>query len=439
MTFSQSARHQARFLLPVICCLVYAATVSVPQAMAEMASSTLDSLRLEARTAGDPFALRELLAEPGGNDLERALSTAWLNSVDAPGDTAPLTRWLKDSGEAPSEMRAFADLVLAQLYHLQGLYPQSAAAYAAAAEADPEGTTAETRDALELARIASSVDPIRVTGAAGAILDARVDMANLIRLPIAFQDSTASLIIDTGAEISVMAGSLARKIGARFLEGEVVVGSTTDDVTGRLALVDRMSIGAMSFHNVLFLVLPDEDLTFADGEYFVDGILGLQLFRMTGRMAWLDGGAHLAFGDSAPQVTGSGYPLFWHDSGLGIGLPFNGGLGPALLDSGASNTRFTSRLVDGMSEAQRAGITEEPFTRTGAGGEETIMIQRVPEIGIQLGGVTLRFKDAVVVPPESFAQDRQDLAVIGLSSIRQLSSFVIDFDSMSYEAVGAKD
>jgi Aspartyl protease len=397
-----------------------------------------DAALRSARRAGDPFELKRLLAAGAGGDVERGLSKAVLQAVTAPdlAGTADLENWVRANPTAASEQRAFANDLLARLYHLHGRFADSAAAYQAEIEADPAHVEQDTRDALTLARVAAAVGPVCAVGAPGAILEAQGDFAHLIRLPVRVGAEAAPLIIDTGAEISVLAESTARRLGLRFLEGEVVVGTTTDNVKGSLAVADRIELGGMGFENVVFLVMADPDLTFADGQYFVDGILGLQVFRAARRMAWLDAGTRLAFGDAVALPARGTYPLFWHESGLGLGVPLAGALAPALLDSGAAGTRFTDRMAAALTPAERNALVEETQKRAGTGGEQTINVRRAARITLPVGDQALHFENAVIAPPESYAQAGRDVAVVGLSSLRQLNALILDFATMRYASLG---
>lgn len=106
------------------------------------------------------------------------------------------------------------------------------------------------------------------------------DMAGLINIPVKCSEVEEDFIFDTGANFSVVNETYAKKMKMTLLEGKIDVGSVTGKkIRSRLAFAELLEIGSMRLHNVIFLVMPDESLSFAGGLYVINGIIGLPVIK----------------------------------------------------------------------------------------------------------------------------------------------------------------
>ena len=106
------------------------------------------------------------------------------------------------------------------------------------------------------------------------------DMAGLINIPVKCGGVDEDFIFDTGANFSVVNDTYAKKMKLLMLPGKIQVGSVTGTmITSQLAYAPLLEIGSMKFKNILFLVMPDESLSFAGGLYVINGIIGLPVIK----------------------------------------------------------------------------------------------------------------------------------------------------------------
>lgn len=387
-----------------------------------------------ARMNENPVALKTLLSDAQQNSTEADLSSAFLLSRVTEVSTAAdaLQHWVDSNPDAPEDDRAFAYNQLGERYMGATRYAEAAAAFRMAQSFDLYANDQDLEDQIVLAEIAASVPPISREGAMGASITLVNDLARLRRGPINISGVTSPMIIDTGAEISVAAQSVAEKSNMTFLDGDVTVGTATDNVSGRLAVSNDVNIGGMVFRNVLFLVLPDEQLTFADGQYFVDGIIGLPLFAEAGRMEWRDMAAELYLGNTVPETGPDSVPFYWHDSGMGLQISYEQFTRPAFFDSGASRSSGEPLFRDLLTPADKASLIEENSTVTGVGGTHEVKNYVLPEAKIMVGGkpfIRSNFK----IAGEDRGNPTGDMAMIGMDIVSLTSSFSVDFDAMTYQ------
>tara|TARA_R110000803_G_scaffold35564_1_gene76841 strand:- start:1654 stop:2919 length:1266 start_codon:yes stop_codon:yes gene_type:complete len=386
---------------------------------------------------GDMPALAEALARDGVPSVNRelAIEMAQLSLSGAPVDVDRVSGWIEQTDGLSDDQRRGAFRALAERAFLETRYADAAAALEHALAFADDEARADIAPDLALYRVASLVAPVRVTSAAGTTVPITRDMANQMRVDLRLEDSASvPFLVDTGAEISVIMDRHARTAGLRFLEGEVQVGTVTEDVTGRLAVADRVQIGDMIVRNVVFLVLPDDMLTFSDGDYTADGILGLQVFAAAGRMGWSQGGGQLALGEAVPVVDATNLRLYWHSGGLGLEIWRRGHPASAFFDSGASRTIFRPGLLAHLDDEERARLVRSSRTRAGVGGEEAIETQMLDTLALTIGGSELIYQNLTIDPPEEDLP-AADIAAIGNDLVQRVDRLNLDFRTMRYQVI----
>jgi len=111
-------------------------------------------------------------------------------------------------------------------------------------------------------------------------METKKDLAGLVNIKVGINGNDEDFIFDTGANFSTVSETFAKKIGLIFLEGKLEVGTATSlKVSSGLAYAASLNIGSFKFKNVLFLVLPDEALSFAGGIYVINGIIGFPVIK----------------------------------------------------------------------------------------------------------------------------------------------------------------
>lgn len=380
----------------------------------------------DLRERGAVVAHRDALDAQSSDGFERAYSDALfepdfvsLQTLFAEADPAANT---------PDPDRAAGFYLLKERLQLTTRYAEALDALRASVAADPREVRA---DELALLEIAADQPPLQRGGASGTVVPTQIDRINQIRAEIALSGGqSVSAILDTGAEISVAMQSVAEDAGFTFLDGSVNVGTTTAPVSGRLAVAPQLAIGDMEFTHVLFLVLPDEMLTFINGEYTLDMIIGLPVFLAAGQMEWADGGTTLRLGDAVAPLTDANSAMFWHEDGLGLADRIHETVGATHFDSGASRSQLRPRILDLLSPEEQAQLEAREQTVTGLGGSETRQASRASGITLGLGGAAVTFDQIDIVADEDNSQG--DIAMIGNNVIRRARSFAIDFETLRY-------
>jgi hypothetical protein len=244
------------------------------------------------------------------------------------------------------------------------------------------------------------------------------------RIVLSHPSGPIEAVIDTGAEMSVMMESVARRLGARPL-GSSSLATTTRPVAGGLAMIDSLTIGTAHLLNVPVAVLPDAQLTLADGTT-LPAILGLSALTSAGKAAFLSHGSILALGDAVPDVQARPVQLYWDPSGIGFEARFAGGMRAVHFDTGSRRTYLFPTAARSLSPAEAA--TRRPFERkiAGLGGERTEQAFRYERVAIQVGG-----RSWTVAPMEMAPLDEEgEAARIGVGLMDRFETIILDFANM---------
>lgn len=340
-----------------------------------------------------------------------------------PGADARLAAWLKSNPHAPILERRMGEHQLCTDYQARNDHSAATSVCAAATalganDSQSAAISLKLRDMPSLRTIGSARVPLARNGLGSR--DANVEVNGV----------TVPWLMDTGAQISVVSLSLARKIGVRMLDREtkVKVGSTTSDVQGGIGMIDLLRIGAASVENVPVLVLPDAQLKIGDLPQ-IQAIFGLPIFVAFRRVAWLDGGSSLILGDEAPRIEGNAQSLYWQGEGIGLPVSTPRGTLGAHLDTGANDTTLrvaAHTLLDAKTEK-----SAERYSATvgGAGGLRKIEMTRYPNVPLTIAGSLITFNNIKLDN-----NNTQSVARVGDDFVSRTKRLILDFETMKVEA-----
>lgn len=106
------------------------------------------------------------------------------------------------------------------------------------------------------------------------------DKFGLLNIDVTFGDVVKNLLFDTGANFSVMKRSLAEDLGFQIIEADFyVTAATGNKVKSDIAITPELSIGDVIFKNVVFLLFDDEDLSFPQLDYYINGAIGFPVIE----------------------------------------------------------------------------------------------------------------------------------------------------------------
>jgi hypothetical protein len=109
--------------------------------------------------------------------------------------------------------------------------------------------------------------------------------------PVTVNGIQEEFIFDTGANLSTITESQAKKMQLKLIDQSVAIASSTQNVVqSKLAVADSLLIGDILFENVVFIVMPDAQLTFPEINYAIKGIIGFPVMDQMGEVHLLKNG-----------------------------------------------------------------------------------------------------------------------------------------------------
>lgn len=101
-----------------------------------------------------------------------------------------------------------------------------------------------------------------------------------LTLKVSVDKDSLNFIFDTGANLSTTIQSVAMQYNMKIIPVDIEVGTSTDTkVFAQLAVCNRLTMGNINLHNLIFLVLPDENLFISQINHQIYGILGFPVIE----------------------------------------------------------------------------------------------------------------------------------------------------------------
>lgn len=417
------AGTMARFLSAL--CLLAAAVL--PAQAPPQASSAR-----ELYEERDFFALRRLLdASPRAEDEDPELGFLRAAALQAFNDPEASHRLVEEllAADPPAALAA-------ELHHLQvdndlrrfryadALASAQALLALAGRGADPdliddvEGTVALLRALLDV-----PAQEIEIRG------PSRLALERNRRLPVTIGDADRRLTLDTGANVSVLMRSEADALGLTVRPAGVRVSTSTGrHVTADVAVAPRMGVGRAVLRHVVFLVFPDELLSFPDGTR-IPGVVGFPVADALGELTFRRDDV-VEIPDRAPRRSLGNLAL----DGLELLLQVRYGRDDLLcrLDTGANHTLFYEPFYRRYGERLEKIGHHITARSGGVGGIREVPALRLPRLvfTVAAAGVTLRDVDVFTTPLGDPSHDSLDCN-LGQDALAGFRSWTVNFRDMA--------
>jgi predicted aspartyl protease len=330
---------------------------------------------------------------------------------------------------------AIALYALAEDYFMVGRYSEATAQYAVLLEDfgrfldEAERRTAQ--DNHDTFALLGNATPQSISGERSAKLTTRRDPLGDLEVPVKVGANNEWWIWDTGANISTITKSTAKRLGLIVSKGhaQTLGGATGTEVSLSTAVIPELIFGGAVVHNVVVLVMDDKELNInlgTQGAYQIDGILGYPVLAAMQTFTVDRSEMHVGVSKSASARTTRLYvdemtPLVAASSGS-ESLIFQ-------FDTGNSGADLTARFLKSFPK-MFASLKSERGQFGGAGGTKSVTIYRLPELELSFGSATAKFKKITL-----FDGDRGELldklfGNLGQGLLNQFQSYTVDFTRM---------
>ncbi len=248
-------------------------------------------------------------------------------------------------------------------------------------------------------------------------------------VPVQIGDSSRRLAFDTGANFSVVMYSEAEALGLYIKKVGLDVRTATDmKVQADVTVVEQLTIGNVDLRNVVFLVFPDEFLTFPGG-YKIPGVIGFPVISAMGEVRFQKRGI-LEIPKTPPSRPERNLAL--DDLELLVRVQYKADKLVCRLDTGAGKTVF----YESFYQRYRSSIVPLDnlvmIKSGGVGGIREISAYQLPEAKLILGDKIVMLKE-VNVYTKAITEDDENYLFgnIGRNLLNQFDEYIINFRSMS--------
>lgn len=250
---------------------------------------------------------------------------------------------------------------------------------------------------------------------------------NHLMTPVKVDTVKEDFIFDTGANLSTISESQALKMNLRIFEQSVDIGSSTQqEVRSKLAVADSFYIGEILFENVLFLVMPDDQLTFPEVAYTIKGIIGFPVIQQLGEVHLKKDGSIFV-----PKVA----------SQKAAQNMFFEGLNPVVrafsendtllftFDTGAMATELSFKYYqDHKRDVEAKGVMQSN-KRGGAGGLVTVEEYALPNFPLTIGTHPTSL-DSILVTLEEYDFNKYFDGNLGQDVLMKFNTLIINFEHL---------
>ena len=261
-------------------------------------------------------------------------------------------------------------------------------------------------------------------------METKKDLAGLVNIKVGINGNDEDFIFDTGANFSTVSESFAKKIGLIFLEGKLEVGTATSvKVSSGLAYAASLNIGSFKFNNVLFLVLPDEALSFAGGIYVINGIIGFPVIKEMKEIHLTDGEIFIPLKSKTSSYSNLALNAFlplietYVDSDT---LVFS-------FDTGAKRTIIYYPYYKKYKSIIDSKYEPADIKVGGAGGEETLKGYKINEMIFRISDGKTTLKNVSLLSEQIQDKDEYIEGNLGGDFFNSFKTMIINFEEMYVE------
>jgi len=274
----------------------------------------------------------------------------------------------------------------------------------------------------------SNVAPQEVVRNSGASINWDRDIAGLMNIPVIVNGHHSEFIFDTGANISTISESFAKQFHLQLIKTSFDLGSGTSVKNkATLAVAKDLKIGAIELKNIVFIVLPDDQLSFPQIKYTIHGIIGFPVISQLGEIHIKTSGTliipakgkHIAAPNLALDEL---FPI--------ISLRTESDTLSYCFDTGAKQTELFKLYFDKYKSEITQNGKLDSVKRGGAGGVVKYQVYKLPEFSFCVASKKVMLPDVHVLTSSDGGKDDFYYGNIGQDLIHRFNEMIIDFKRM---------
>jgi len=250
-------------------------------------------------------------------------------------------------------------------------------------------------------------------------------------LPFSINGVHATYWFDTGAELSVLTESEAKRFGLRERQASVQVGDVNGTrVNTRIAIADELAIGSIRVRHVAFLVLPDDQPPFNGGSPGSRGLIGIPVLLAFSRFVWKSDRTFEIGPESSHESVPHAQLCFDGNHPL-VQLEYDNRPLAFTLDTGATNTDLYPPFAAAFPELIRSATKTDSYKMEGVGGAKYMEAATLESLKFSIGGFPTMLKSVGVLLKPTTDASRFFAGNLGIDLLQQAHQTTFDFKAMS--------
>ena len=251
-----------------------------------------------------------------------------------------------------------------------------------------------------------------------------------IFIPLSVNHSAATYFFDTGAWISCISESEAKRVGLRFTGVAGLADTMTSKAGYRTAVADELVVGGVSVKHVSFAVFPDNGEPWSLLPVGRRGLLGIPIILAFQTLRWEPAGS-MRIGEKPSALDVRKANLIFDDDHLAVAVSIQGRKALAAVDTGAETSDFYRELAVQFPSVVETGEKGSTEIR-GVGGAEAYESVTLPELTLDVGGRQTIVRPAHVLMNRGV---RSYVGNLGMDVFHQGAAFRLDFRAMTLHMI----
>ncbi len=249
-------------------------------------------------------------------------------------------------------------------------------------------------------------------------------------LPISINGVQATYWFDTGANLSIVSESDAKRFGLSVQTVSTKTGvSTGAEIDTRVAVAKELSVGAFRLRNVVFLVFRDDQPPFNESQPGSRGLIGMPVLMGFQRFVWADKKFEIGLEASDPQTPHA--DLCFDGSTPVIQIQFEKRNLAFVLDTGATNTDLFQPFGAAFPELIRAAVKTNSYKTEGVGSVKYMDAAILQSLHFDIGGFPVVLDQANVLMAPTGERSKFFHGNLGIDLLQQAHRTTFDFKAMT--------
>jgi predicted aspartyl protease len=249
-------------------------------------------------------------------------------------------------------------------------------------------------------------------------------------LPFSIHGVKATYWFDTGAEISVMTESEAKRFGMAIKTTSTKMGDITGtQFNAKVAVAEELSIDSIKLKNVTFLVVSDDRPPFNQAPSGSRGLIGLPVIFALQKFAWM--GNKFEIQPKSLNKSAAHAEMCFDGNHPVVQIQFKNRNLAFTLDTGASNTDLYPSFAKTYPDLIQAAAKTNSYKMEGVGGTKQMDAAMLSSLHFSIGGFPVVLNSPGVLLTNTVENSRYFYGNLGIDLLQQAKKTTFDFKAMT--------